>query len=310
MIHIACNIDSNYVMQCCTTLVSVMYNNQDEQISFHIISNNMSQENKNAIRGEIKKFSQSVFFYDILSKDLSSYSIYGNSHISMATYYRLLVADILPKNIHKLIYLDCDLVVNGSIKEFWNIDVSRYAVAAVEDMWSGKLDNYTRLSYSQEFTYFNAGVLLINVDYWKQLDISHISMEYAQQHPDSLIFNDQDVLNALLHDKKLLIPFRWNIQDGFLRKKKRIRPQALPVLMEELKHPVIIHYTGHRKPWLYLCQHPYQSLFFKYLDMTRWKGIRPTIPLSWKIKVATDKILYALHLKAEKYDYKNCIRLC
>lgn len=310
MIHIACNIDENYIMQCCTTLASVMYNNKEEQISFHILANDISQKSKKIISDEVEKFSQDVFFYDILDKDIESYSIYGNGHISMATYYRLLVADMLPTNIHKLIYIDCDLVVNGSIKELWDIDVSCYAIAAVEDMWSGKSDNYVRLSYPQEDTYFNAGVLLINLDYWRQHQIGQVSMEYAKKHEDSLVHNDQDILNALLHDKKLLIPFRWNIQDGFLRNKRRIRKQALPRLLKELEHPVIIHYTGHRKPWLYYCLHPYQKLFFKYLDMTRWKGERPDIPLSWKLKVATDKILYSLHLKAKKYDYKHCINIC
>ena len=115
--------------------------------------------------------------------------------------------------------------------------------------------------------------LLINLAVWRSSHIGQVSMEYAIKHADSLIFNDQDILNALLHDKKLLIPFRWNVQDGFLRRKRRIRPQAIPALLEDLKHPVIIHYTGHRKPWLYLCQSPYQGLYFKYQDMTDWKGM-------------------------------------
>ena len=129
--------------------------------------------------------------------------------------------------------------------------------------------------------------------------------EFAEKYAEKLIFNDQDILNGLLHDRKLLIPFRWNIQDGFLRKRRHLRQQAIPKLIEELKHPVIIHFTGHRKPWLHICQSPYQKLFFKYLDMTRWKGIRPQTPWSWKLKTLIDSILYAMHLKVQKYDYKN-----
>lgn len=307
MIHIACNIDSNYVMQCCTTLVSVMYNNKDEEISFHIIASQLSNEAKNIIINEVRKYNQNVFFYQYVPN--ITLPTFGSSHISLAAYLRLFVADIVPENIHKIIYLDCDIIVNGSIKKLWNTNITEYAVAAIEDMWSGKPCYYSRLNYSSKYTYFNSGVLLINLDIWRSKHIRQNCIEYALKHADALIFNDQDVLNALLHDKKLLIPFRWNIQDGFLRKKRRLRAQSIPELLTELKHPIIIHYTGHRKPWLYFCQHPYQDLYFKYLDMTRWKGIRPTIPLSWKIKVATDKILYALHLKAEKYDYKNCIRL-
>ena len=307
MIHIACNIDNNYIMQCCTTLESVMYNNKEEQIVFHIIAKNLNNDARRTISEEVAKYHQQVHFYSYeISKSLPTF---GSAHISTAAYLRLFTADILPIEIHKVLYLDCDLIVNGPIKDLWNIDITSYAVGAVEDMWSGKSCYYTRLEYPQEYTYFNSGVLLINLDYWRKPNPSNYSMKYASEHAEQLIFNDQDILNALLYNKKLLIPFRWNIQDGHLRKKRRIRSQAIPKLLEELRHPIIIHYTGHRKPWLYICLNPYKQLFFKYLDMTLWKGYRPAIPISWKIKTIIDKVLYTAHLKAKKYDDKNCITL-
>ena len=303
MIHIACNIDDNYIMQCCTTLVSVMYNNRNEQITFHIIAEFLSNEAKSMLTEEVEKYNQQIHFYAYnLNMNLSSFK---SAHISLAAYLRLFVADILPVEIHKILYLDCDLIINDSIKDLWKTDVTSYAVAAVEDMWSGKANNYTRLEYPQEDTYFNSGVLIINLDYWRNAHLSKASLEFAEKYAEKLIFNDQDILNGLLHDRKLLIPFRWNIQDGFLRKRRHLRQQAIPKLIEELKHPVIIHFTGHRKPWLHICQSPYQKLFFKYLDMTRWKGIRPQTPWSWKLKTLIDSILYAMHLKVQKYDYKN-----
>ena len=307
MIHIACNIDNNYIMQCCTTLESVMYNNKAEQITFHIIAFQLSDEAKNMITNEVKKYHQTVFFYQYTPN--ATLPAFASSRFSLAAYLRLFVADILPMNIHKVIYLDCDLIVNGAISDLWDINISEYALAAVEDMWSGKPCNYERLNYSSEFTYFNSGVLLINLDVWRSSHIGQASIEYATKHAEALIFNDQDILNALLHDQKLLIPFRWTVQDGFLRRKRRIRPQAIPTLLAELRHPIIIHYTGHRKPWLYLCLNPYKELFFKYQDMTTWKGIRPKIPTSWKIKSIIDKTLYLLHLKCQKYDYNNCVSL-
>lgn len=216
MIHIACNIDDNYIMQCCTTLVSVMYNNRNEQITFHIIAEFLSNEAKSMLTEEVEKYNQQIHFYAYnLNMNLSSFK---SAHISLAAYLRLFVADILPVEIHKILYLDCDLIINDSIKDLWETDVTSYAVAAVEDMWSGKANNYTRLEYPQEDTYFNSGVLIINLDYWRNAHLSKASLEFAEKYAEKLIFNDQDILNGLLHDRKLLIPFRWNIQDGFLRK--------------------------------------------------------------------------------------------
>lgn len=101
--------------------------------------------------------------------------------------------------------------------------------------------------------------------------------------------------------QKQFLPFRYNVQDGFLRRKRRIRPTSIPLLDEELKHPVIIHYTGGKKPWQYKSQHPYKNLYFRYLDLTEWKGERPQVPFSYRIKQAIDKVLYALRLAKPKY---------
>ena len=105
MIHIACNIDDNYIMQCCTTLVSVMYNNRNEQITFHIIAEKLSNEAKSMLTEEVEKYDQQIHFYAYnLNMNLSSFK---SAHISLAAYLRLFVADILPAEIHKILYLDC-----------------------------------------------------------------------------------------------------------------------------------------------------------------------------------------------------------
>ena len=77
MIHIACNIDDNYIMQCCTTLVSVMYNNRNEQITFHIIAEKLSNEAKSMLTEEVEKYNQQIHFYAYnLNMNLSSFRCY------------------------------------------------------------------------------------------------------------------------------------------------------------------------------------------------------------------------------------------
>ena len=70
--------------------------------------------------------------------------------------------------MHKIIYLDCDLIVEQQLSKLFNYDIGRYPIAAVEDMWSGKDDNYERLGYDRKYGYFNSGVLLINLDMWRE----------------------------------------------------------------------------------------------------------------------------------------------
>ena len=82
----------------------------------------------------------------------------GLNHISKATYYRLLIADILPKEIDRVLYLDCDIIVNDSLEELWGIDMTGKAIAASPQIGSGH--DCERLGYPIEDGYFNAGQFL------------------------------------------------------------------------------------------------------------------------------------------------------
>ena len=77
MIHIACNIDDNYIMQCCTTLVSVMYNNRNEQITFHIIAEFLSNEAKSMLTEEVEKYNPKDIETVTVLKDKAATETYG-----------------------------------------------------------------------------------------------------------------------------------------------------------------------------------------------------------------------------------------
>ena len=166
-----------------------------------------------------------------LVKDCPRYA--EGSHISLAAYYRIFLGNLLPLKIHKVLYLDCDLVVVGSIEKLRNTDLKTFAVACVEEMCSGREEIYTRLHYPSSDSYFNSGVLLVNLDYWREEGLMSKALDYISKNGSKLVFNDQDVLNALLHDCKLFLPFRYNVQDGFLRRKRRMRPESIAALDQE-----------------------------------------------------------------------------
>ena len=309
-IHIACNIDTSYVKYCIVMLTSLFENNQNVSFHIHIITEKLSSESKSKIVEFIEnRYHQKVQFYYVdinLVKDCPRYA--AGSHISLAAYYRIFLGNLLPLEIHKVLYLDCDLVVIGSIEELWKTNLKNFSVACVEDMWSGKEDNYKRLHYPSSDSYFNSGVLLINLDYWREKKLMYKALDYIAKNGNNLVFYDQDVLNALLHNSRVFLPFRYNVQDGFLRRKRRIRSESIEMLDQELLHPVIIHYTGGKKPWQYKSLHPYKSLYFYYLDLTPWKGERPIVPFSYKLKKTFNQFLYFIRLARPKY--RKCIESC
>lgn len=308
-IHVACNIDSNYVKYCAVMLTSLLENNRDSRVCVHIISSALADADRDVLASIVEgRYSQRIAFHFPDADMLSRCRIDQGSYISLATYYRIFLGSILPAEVTKVLYLDCDLVVNGSVKPLWNTDISAVSVACVEDMWSGRPAIYERLHYPASSSYFNAGVLLVNLDRWRRNAFESRALDYLAAHADRLDMYDQDLLNALLHDDKLFVPHRYNVQDGFLRRRRAERmPRAsVEALDIELKTPVIIHYTGSKKPWHYKSQHPWRSLYFRYLDLTPWKGERPAISVGYRLKLAFDTAMRACGIMKPKYlKFKN-----
>lgn len=299
---IVCNIDDSYTKYCVVMMTSLFENNKGEDLNIHIIASDLLPANLSILSDVVeKKYSHKLYCYLVGDSLLSGFPIEDKSHISISTYYRLFLSSILPKDLPKVIYLDCDLLVRGSIRELWEQNVEGYAIGCVEDMWSGKADNYSRLHYDSLFSYFNAGVLLANLDYWRKSNFEEKALDYIRKYPERLLFNDQDVLNAIFHNQKVFISFRWNMQDGFFRQKRRLRKDVWSELDKELKCPVIIHYTGSKKPWNYKSIHPYKSEYFNYLDMTRWKGERPEIDYLFYLKKILNDVFCFLSLTKPKY---------
>lgn len=92
-----------------------------------------------------------------------------------------------------------------------------------------------------------------------------------------------------------------NLIGCFLRRKCRARKEMMSEVVDACKHPLIIHFTGSRKPWNYDCLSPLRYEYFTYVDMTAFRGTRPTTPMRWSCKLAMDRLLFTLHLKKKRY---------
>ena len=113
MIHIACNIDSNYVRHCAVTLVSLFENNRAETFTVHILARGLTVKEQTVLTGLAARYGSRVAFYEPDPSLLEGFTIRKFSRrISMATYYRCILSELLPAGVDRLLYLDCDIVVN------------------------------------------------------------------------------------------------------------------------------------------------------------------------------------------------------
>lgn len=278
--NIICATDDNFVQHCSVMLASVLLNNQG--VTVWILTEGLTEANRTILKNEVESkggiFNCIKVDGEIISK-LPMPSHDSLSHISAATYYRLLISEILPNTVNKAIYLDCDIIVRGSLNELWNTDIDNYALGAVHQMWQ-EVEDAIRLGYPIEYGYFNAGVLLINLTYWREHSISSKLLDYLTLNYESILMHDQDALNAVLYNKTFMLPTKWNMLHYFFYPdSKTVKGIHLGKLVNDYKdykkqliynrkNPIVIHYVFKPKPWQDNCLHPFVMDYFDYAKKT------------------------------------------
>ena len=278
-IQIVACLDKNFVLTTGVMMCSACVNHPDTDIDFHLICDESVTENdrKDLEETVLKYQGKRTFFYNIDSQSSHKYP-YRLGRISQATYYRLFLTEILPPSINKVIYIDGDCVIRHSLLPLWNTDITDYAVGACIDGLEGVTSFYERLGYPREESYFNAGVMFINLDDWRRHHVLEQSMDILHNHRDRIFLEDQDVMNMLFHDRKITLPLKYNLQTGLLWKDRYWDYQKYEEQFKDaLEDPVIIHYTTANKPWFINSSYdpnPFNSSFYKYQNMTKWNNVR------------------------------------
>lgn len=299
---IVCATDDNFVQHCSIMLTSLLIHN--EEVMIYVLTEGLLPENERIIREEVLNKGGKVEFCKVDSSIVEKFpmpALDGLSHISRATYYRLLIADILPADIHKAIYLDCDMIVNHSIKELWETNIEGFALAASKQIGHGY--EALRLGYPIEYGYFNAGMNVINLDYFREHNLSRLLIDYIRNNYHKIKFHDQDALNGALYDKALHVLPQWNMTSAAYvvqldRRGDRVGGKLVNDYREEkanasahLKNPFILHYVSKPKPWQKNCVHPLYHLYYDYAKKTiHYNGIKRQNSLTRGWAVAKSRI--------------------
>ena len=276
MMNIVLATDDNFVQHCSVVIASVLANNKN--VFFFIFTEGLKYENEKKLKDLAVKMGGKVAICLMEGDAVSRFPMpsFMSSHISIATYYRLLVERALPKDINRVIYMDCDMVVRGDLQPLYEIEMADKALGAVYQYneWAINTNSFERLGYDRKFGYFNAGFLLINLEYWREHGVTDQLMSYIKENYSKIHSHDQDVLNAVLHEHVLPLSCTWNYLPSFFKKELYTYPDFVDY-SKDIINPIIIHYVYKPKPWQRECKHPYKSEYYKYLDMTEYKGWRP-----------------------------------
>jgi len=258
-------------------MTSIGFNNGSDVNYYILVNEEFTEESRMALTRVAQRFKNGISFYTILpemTKDFPFGRPDQPTLVSIVTYYRLFITSFLPKDVEKIIYLDGDIIVRKSLAELWKTDIEEYAIGVVNDMDEMKHIKSGRLPYDMNMGYFNAGVLLINVKFWRENNCLKSFLEIIEKYSDMLKLHDQDVLNIAFHDKKKWLPVTYNFQNGFIY--KSFEPLYNPQIDKELNvvkyDPAVVHFSAWDKPWKLECFHPYCKDWRKYFFRSAWKN--------------------------------------
>lgn len=261
------------------SMLSLLENNQDiEEIIIYILDQNIKPENKNKFQKIIKQYNRELVYIDIAEFEKLIPFDFDASGYNPITLSRLFLCSYLPDQIDRILYLDCDTIISGSIGELETISFDGNYVAAVPELHM-PVEKKALIGHAKDETYYNAGVLLVNMDLWRQDKIETEFVEYYRSMNGRLLYNDQDIINHCCKGKIKKLSHTYNLSTNlfyfhrfFVGKLQPAYDTASATAYKDiLKAPSIIHYMGDERPWIEGNYNKYRKYYYQYKAMSPWK---------------------------------------
>lgn len=229
--------DNNYADAIAVSIQSVVDNaTDDKNYQIYILHDDEFVPIETGMFANLK--SNIKINYVNISTKINKKELYSRAHFSKAMYYRWLIPEIF-KDYDKVVYIDCDTVLNSDIANLIDCDLKDKVIGAVKNpLESESMEKYvSKILELNPNEYINSGVMLIDVKKFNQLDVKNKCLNMIRKNK-AFIYPDQDVINIVLKGKIEFLEDAWNYQVGNEKYKAK-----------NLNEKHIIHYTSHVKPW-------------------------------------------------------------
>jgi len=252
MVNLVFSFDENYIDTFKVLLYSIYDNNPDEVITCYLLHHQMEQEHLDDLEETMALYQ--FKFEPIDCKDFleESNEVTINRYYTIEMYLWLFAPYVLPDEVERALYLDPDIINLNNIHRFYDLDFEDHLFIAMDYEIKNKIVqpiNNLRLGTLKAEHYFNAGVVLMNIEKLRKERSAEEIPKAVVEHKDALILPDQDIFNYLytqeikngewkLHN---MDPKLYEFYQAFMPDKYN-----LDWVDEEV---VFIHYGGKHKPW-------------------------------------------------------------
>ena len=297
MMHIGLCADENFALPLGVCLDSIFESNQGEELTVHVITQGLSDKTLSRIKKTEEKYGSpgSVKIYNITDDIFSQYPI--SDQFPESIYFRYLYAQLLPDSIERIIYIDCDTVVLSCLRELWKIPLDDdILLGAVEDRNGDDILIRNRIG-RWDGTYFNSGVLLMNLKVWRRLDAFKVLADFIRNNHDICIYPDQDAINVVFASRMVRLPYKYNFTISFIEPFDRFRLHLSK--KEELEQAfgklAIVHFAAEKKPWHKDSKHPLLFLWHYFHRHSEWHDVKLTNKHSWIHRLMTKIVVLILY---------------
>lgn len=276
-----CN--ENYAMIAGVSICSLLDHNLDiDEINIFLVSDDIVEDSCKKLQNIVNSYNRKLFF--IPKPDMKKLIMCNvETHWWIDNVFsRVFLGEVLKeyKFVHRLIYIDCDTLIVGSIKDLWELDLRGNIGAGVCEAM-GNLHKKA-IGLSKEDNYFNAGMFLIDVDRWRLENKDNAAKKFIEDANGKLEYADESVLNGILAKELIRLLPKYNLtslsfyftsQELLLYRKSYIN-YTEEERMDALDDARIIHFTSTYldvRPWIKGCQHPYTQKWHEYKEKTPWK---------------------------------------
>lgn len=283
-LYVLYSADNNYAPFLGVSLFSLFENNRDiESIVVYAVLDSVSEDNINKMIQLAKEYRRILKIIDAFSINrlMEEYGLHKYRG-SYAANSRIFFDRLIDEDVERVLYLDSDTIVTGSLKPLTEIDMGDACAGVVLDAMASKYK--LLIGFSKESPYFNSGVILFNISKWKENECGKALMEHIKNRRISFCNPDQDLLNIILCDKTLILPPEYNLMPIHMAYSEKAYERCYGYnnyyskeqVVYAREYPIILHvyrFIG-EFPWHMGNLHPANRIFDNYLKKSPWKDYK------------------------------------
>jgi lipopolysaccharide biosynthesis glycosyltransferase len=265
--------DAQYLPWCATTLLSCAEASRAESLRFHVLhATNVTEDDRSRLGRLVRGQGASIEFRPVGEGVVSMFPSKGADQGGRLSWIRAMLPDVLPE-LDRVIYLDADTLVVHSMAELWGISLDDAPLAAVANVTERAMHPHVTSLGVERGLYFNAGVLVADLERWREEGATAAFVRFATSRPSLLPWFDQDVLNGVFAGRWKSLHPRWNAMNSLWTWSDLASEVFGETRLDEARRdPGILHFEGPSlcKPWHYLCDHPWRGQYRSTVARTPW----------------------------------------